>query len=51
MSPLETTRWDAADHLASAEAAAAYLEAAIEDGDSSLIAAVLDDVARAEARR
>ena len=43
---LETTRWDAADHLDSDEAVLAYLEAAFEDGDPALIAAALNDVAR-----
>ena len=42
-----TTRWDAAEHLDSPKAIAAYIEAAMEDGDPALIAAVLDDVARA----
>lgn len=45
---IETSRWDAADHLASTEAVVAYLEAAFEDGDASLIAAALNDVARAK---
>lgn len=44
---IETQRWDAADHLDSEEAVLAYLEAAFEDGDAELIAAALDDVARA----
>ncbi|MFK8251793.1 addiction module antidote protein [Ancylobacter terrae] len=44
---LETTRWDAADHLDSPEAIAAYLEAAFEDGTPALITAALGDVARA----
>lgn len=43
----ETTRWDAADHLDSTEAVVAYLEAVFEDGDAALIAAALNDVARA----
>ncbi len=45
--PLETTRWDVADHLDSDEAVAAYLEAAFAEADPSLIAAALGDVARA----
>jgi probable addiction module antidote protein len=49
MMGIETTRWDAADHLGSTEAIVAYLEAAFEDGDASLIAAALNDVARAGA--
>ncbi|MDW6022741.1 putative addiction module antidote protein [Mesorhizobium sp. BAC0120] len=44
---LETTRWDPSEHLDSDEAIAAYLEAAFEDGDPKLIAAVLGDVAKA----
>lgn len=43
----ETTRWDAADHLGSTEAVLAYLEAVFEDGNAALIAAALNDVARA----
>lgn len=42
-----TTRWDAADHLDSPEAIAAYVDAAMDDGDPALISAVLGDVARA----
>lgn len=44
---IETTRWDAADHLDSVEAVLAYLEAVFEDGNPDLIAAALNDVARA----
>ena len=44
---LETTRWDPADHLDSVEAVLAYLEAVFEDGNPELIAAALNDVARA----
>lgn len=40
--------WDAADHLDSTEAVLAYVDAAFEDGDPELIAAVLEDVARAK---
>jgi probable addiction module antidote protein len=43
----ETTRWDAAEHLDSPEAIAAYIDAAMEDGDPAIISAVLGDVARA----
>jgi len=43
----ETIRWDAAEHLDSPEAIAAYIDAAMEDGDPELIAAVQGDVARA----
>jgi probable addiction module antidote protein len=45
--PLATTKFDIQDHLKSAEARAAYLEAAFEDGDPTLIAHALGDVARA----
>ena len=44
---IETTPWDAADHLDSKEAILGYLEAVFEDGDPELIAAGLNDVARA----
>jgi probable addiction module antidote protein len=43
-----TTPWDPADHLSSAEDMAAYLEAALADGDPALIAAALGDIARAK---
>jgi len=44
---LKTTEWDPSEYLDSPQAIAAYLEAAFEDGDSSLIAAALGDIARA----
>ncbi len=47
MMGIETTRWDAADHLTGTEAIIAYLEAVFEDGDAGLIAAALNDIARA----
>lgn len=47
MMGLDTTRWDAIDHLDSKEAMLAYLEAVFEDGDPALIAAALNDVAQA----
>ncbi|MBL8316790.1 MAG: putative addiction module antidote protein [Burkholderiaceae bacterium] len=43
-----TTRWDPAEHLESEEDMAAYLEAALEEGDSALVAAALGDIARAK---
>lgn len=43
-----TTPWDPADHLETAEDMAAYLEAALEDGDAALVAAALGDIARAK---
>lgn len=44
---IHVTEWDAADHLDGPEAVLAYLEAVFEDGDPTLIAAALNDVARA----
>lgn len=53
---METTRtkarpWDAAEHLETEEDMAAYLEAALEEGDASLVAAALGDIARAQPPR
>jgi len=39
--------WDPAERLDSEEAIAAYLTAALEEGDPKLVAAALGDVARA----
>ena len=46
-SALQTSQWDSAELLDSPEAIAAYIEAAFEDGDPSLIAHALGVVARA----
>lgn len=46
---IETRPWDAADHLETEEDMAAYLEGALEEGDASLVAAALGDIARARA--
>jgi len=43
-----TTRWDAAAHLQNDADMAAYLEAALDDGDSTVITAALGDIARAK---
>lgn len=43
-----TRPWDAAEHLDTEEDMAAYLEAALEEGDASLVAAALGDIARAK---
>ena len=44
-----TTRiWGPAEHLQLDEDMAAYLEAALEEGDASLFAAALGDIARAK---
>ena len=45
---VKTSQWDAADYLETPEDIAHYLEAAFEDGDSSLIAAAIGDVARSK---
>lgn len=44
---IKTTRWDAAELLETPEDAAAYIAAAMEDGDPQLIAAAIGDVAKA----
>jgi probable addiction module antidote protein len=43
-----TTPWDPAEHLNTEEDMAAYLEAALEEGDPALVAAALGDIARAK---
>lgn len=45
---LETTKWDPADHIETAEDVAAYLEAAFEDGDPAVIATMLGAIARSK---
>lgn len=47
MAKTKTLPWDAVDHLATDEDMADYLEAALEEGDPSLVAAALGDIARA----
>ena len=44
----KTRNWDPAEHLQSDEEAAAYFEAALEDGDPAVVAAALGDIARAK---
>jgi len=46
MATIQTYPWDAADHLKTKEDIAAYLEAALEEGDPSLVVAALGDIAR-----
>ena len=46
MTETQTYPWDAADHLETKEDMAAYLEAALEDGDPALVIAALGDIAR-----
>ena len=48
MARTTTLPWDPAEHLETEEDMAAYLEAALEEGDSSLVAAALGDIARAK---
>jgi probable addiction module antidote protein len=48
MDTIQTHPWDAAEHLETKEDIAAYLEAALEDGDSSLVVAALGDIARSK---
>lgn len=48
MATLQTHSWDASKHLETKEDIAAYLEAALEDGDPSLVAAALGDIARSK---
>lgn len=45
---IETTPFDPAEYLDSPEMIAAYLEAVLEEGDASLIAAALGDIAKAK---
>lgn len=44
---IETHVWEVVDHLKTEEDMIAYLDAALEDGDPSLIVAALEDIARA----
>jgi probable addiction module antidote protein len=48
MAKTKTKRWDAAHYLKSDGDVFAYLEAALEDGDSGVVAAALGDIARAK---
>ncbi len=48
MAKTKTRPCDVADHLESEDDMAAYLEAALAEGDPSLIAAALGDIARAK---
>ena len=48
MTKTKTQVWDPAEHLITDEDLAAYLEAALQEGDSALIAAALGDMARAK---
>lgn len=48
MTKLATKRWDPAEHIRDDADVAAYIEAALEDGDHRVLAAVLGDIARAK---
>ena len=48
MAQTDTRPWDIVDSLDSEERIAAYLDAALEDGDPQLIVAALGDIARAK---
>jgi probable addiction module antidote protein len=45
---VKTSRWDMADNIKTEKDVIAYLDAALEDGDPTLIAAVLGDIARSK---
>ena len=45
---IKTSKWDPSEYLDTPKAVAAYLEAAFEDGDPTIIAAALGDIARAK---
>jgi probable addiction module antidote protein len=47
MAKTKTRRWDATDYLKTDKDMAAYLEAALEEGDPALFVAALGDIARA----
>jgi len=48
MPKTKTRRWDITRHLRNERDMAAYLNAALEDGDPVLVAAALGDIARAK---
>ena len=48
MAKTQTRLWDVVEYLETGEDMAAYLEAALEEGDPKLIAAALGDIARAK---
>ncbi|WP_256528524.1 addiction module antidote protein [Limnofasciculus baicalensis] len=48
MTKIQTYPWDAADHMETRDDMAAYLEAALEDGDPALVVAALGDIARSK---
>ena len=44
----KTTKWDMADHINTKEDVTAYLEVALEENDTSLLLAVIGDIARSK---
>jgi len=48
MSKIKTRLWDVAEHLKTDEDMAAYLDAALEEGDPALFTAALGDIVRAK---
>jgi probable addiction module antidote protein len=48
MTTIQTHPWDPSAHLKTREDIAAYIEAALEDGDPSIIAAALGDISRSQ---
>ena len=48
MAKTKTVPWDAAEYLETEEDMAIYLEAALEENNSALVAAALGDIARAK---
>ncbi|ASC72591.1 hypothetical protein XM38_035490 [Halomicronema hongdechloris C2206] len=48
MTKLQTYPWDASDHLETQEDIIAYLQAALEEDDPSLVTAALGDIARSK---
>ncbi len=48
MKKQKTSVWDVTEHLKTDEDMAAYLEAALEQGDTSVVTAALGDIARAK---
>ena len=44
----ETRPWDVVEHLETEKEMAAYLDAALEDGDMAVVMAALGDIARAK---
>ena len=48
MAKTKTRPWDVAEHLETEEDMAAYLEAALEEGDPTLVAVALGDIVRAK---